>query len=214
MHFVTSKSTKKNSVQCRRQSGNTLMGIIIGLVIGLGIAVIVALVINKASTPFTNKNGKTDKADLPLAQMQDPNKPLYGNKDAVSLAAKEVAASKAVEAAKPADALSAAANAAAAAPASVAAQAAPIAASKPDVADDKYIYFLQIGAFKEVADAESARAKLAMVGVEAAVSEKSGDNGVLHRVRVGPFESFDAMNKMRAKLSENSVETAIVRSAK
>jgi cell division protein FtsN len=206
----------KSANQFARQSGNTLTGIIIGLVIGLSIAVIVALVINKASTPFTNKNGKSDKADLPVTQMQDPNKPLYGNKDAVSLAAKEVAASKAAEAAKPADALAAAASAATA-PASTAATPAvpaPTTASKPEASDDKYIYFLQIGAFKEVADAESARAKLALVGVEAAVSEKAGENGVLHRVRVGPFDSFDAMNKMRAKLSENSVETAIVRSAK
>jgi cell division protein FtsN len=206
----------KSANQFARQSGNTLTGIIIGLVIGLSIAVVVALVINKASTPFTNKNGKSDKADLPVTQMQDPNKPLYGNKDAVSLAAKEVAASKAAEAAKPADALAAAASAATA-PASTAATPAvpaPTTASKPEASDDKYIYFLQIGAFKEVADAESARAKLALVGVEAAVSEKAGENGVLHRVRVGPFDSFDAMNKMRAKLSENSVETAIVRSAK
>lgn len=205
----------KSANQFARQSGNTLTGIIIGLVIGLSIAVVVALVINKASTPFTNKNGKSDKADLPVTQMQDPNKPLYGNKDAVSLAAKEVAASKAAEAAKPADALAAAASAATT-PASTAATpaATPTTASKPEASDDKYIYFLQIGAFKEVADAESARAKLALVGVEAAVSEKAGENGVLHRVRVGPFDSFDAMNKMRAKLSENSVETAIVRSAK
>ena len=204
----------KGAGNFRRQSGNTLTGIIIGLVIGLSIAVIVALVINKASTPFTNKNGKSDKADIPLTQMQDPNKPLYGNMDAVSQAAKEVAASKAAENTKPTDALSAAANAAA--PASVAAvSTAPVtAASKPEVADDKYIYYLQVGAFKEVADAESARAKLAMIGVEANVSDKASDNGVLHRVRVGPFDSFDGMNKMRAKLSENSVETAVVRSAK
>jgi cell division protein FtsN len=214
MDIGSNKRALRSANQFTRQSGNTLTGIIIGLVIGLSIAVIVALVINKASTPFTNKNGKTDKADLTATQMQDPNKPLYGNKDAVSQAAKEVAASKAAEAARPADALSAAASAAAAAPASVATAANPVAASKPETADDKYIYFLQIGAYKEIADAESARAKLAMVGVEANVSEKTGDNGVLHRVRVGPFDSFDAMNKMRAKLSENSVETAIVRSAK
>lgn len=203
-------STMKNIRKFGRQSGNTLTGIIIGLVIGLSIAVIVALVINKASTPFTNKNGKSDKTDLPLAQMQDPNKPLYGNKDAVSQAAKEVAANKTAESTKPADALSAAANAAAPAPTATPAT----AASKPEVVDDKYIYFLQIGAFKEAADAESARAKLAMIGVEANVSDKASDNGVLHRVRVGPFDSFDGMNKMRAKLSENSVETAVVRSAK
>jgi cell division protein FtsN len=197
-----------------RQTGNTLTGIIIGLVIGLSIAVIVALVINKAATPFTNKNGKSDKPDAPATQMLDPNKPLYGNKEAVNQAAKEVAANKTADSAKPAaDALQAAASAANPAPVATSVPAVTTA-SKPEVADEKYIYFLQVGAFKEVADAESARAKLAMVGVEANVSDKASDNGVLHRVRVGPFDSFDAMNKMRAKLSENSVETAVVRSAK
>ncbi|WP_395010919.1 SPOR domain-containing protein, partial [Undibacterium sp.] len=203
----------KNTNQLGRQSGNTLTGIIIGLVIGLSIAVIVALVINKASTPFTNKNGKNEKSDVTAAQMLDPNKPMYGNKDAVNQAAKEVAASKPSDNAKPVDAL----EAAMAANPALAVTATPVAAStgaKSEAVDDKYIYFLQIGAFKEVTDAESARAKLAMIGVEANVTDKAGSNGVLHRVRVGPFDSFDAMNKMRAKLSENSVETAIVRSAK
>ena len=190
----------------QRQAGSTLTGIIIGLVIGLAIAVVVALVITKTPTPFTNKNGKSDKTDLPVAQMQDPNKPLYGSKDAVNQAAKEVAGSKAAEAIKPAPPVGA--------PASVAAVAAAVAASKPEVADDKYIYYLQIGAFKEIAEAESARAKLALVGVEASVSEKNNDGNILHRVRVGPFDHVDAMNKMRAKLSESGVDTAIVRSAK
>lgn len=213
MYFSTHKSIMKNTNQLDRQSGNTLTGIIIGLVIGLSIAVIVALVINKASTPFTNKNGNAEKADVTAAQMLDPNKPMYGNKDAVNQAAKEVAASKTSESAKPADAL----EAAMAANPALAATATPAVATTPatsDAVDDKYIYFLQIGAFKEAADAESARAKLAMIGVEANVTDKANDNGVLRRVRVGPFDSFDAMNKMRAKLSENSVETAIVRSAK
>jgi cell division protein FtsN len=195
----------------QRQSGSTLTGIIIGLVIGLGIAVVVALVITKAATPFTNKNGKSDKVDLPVTQMQDPNKPLYGSKDAVAQAAKEVAGTKATEALKPV-AVAGAPASTAATPATPAAQA--VAAPKPEVVDDKYIYFLQIGAFKEIAEAESARAKLALVGVEASVSEKNNDGAVLHRVRVGPFDHVDAMNKMRAKLSENGVDTAIVRSAK
>lgn len=194
-----------------QQRGNTLVGIIIGLVIGLSIAVVVALVINKAATPFTNKNAKSEKTDVPVAQMQDPNKPLYGSKDAVAQAAKEVAASKAAEAAGVLKALDPAAN-----PANVPVSAASTAVAAPvvpAVAEDKFIYHLQIGAFKEVADAEAARAKLALIGIEASLTEKSGDGGSLHRVRVGPFDS-DAMNKMRARLSENGVESVIVRSAK
>ncbi|MBY0573127.1 MAG: SPOR domain-containing protein, partial [Undibacterium sp.] len=164
----------------RRQYGNTLTGIIIGLVIGLSIAVVVAFVINKASTPFTNKNGKSDKPDAPVTQMQDPNKPLYGSKDAAIQAAKEVAISKAQEASKVAELK---ANPASTAIVASVAASAPVA----PVAEDKNIYFLQIGAFKEAADAENARAKLALVGMDASVTEKTTDAGTLHRVRVGPL---------------------------
>ena len=218
-----------------RQQGNTLTGLIIGLVIGLGIAVAVALLITKSSTPFTNKGIKTDKPDQPVTQLQDPNKPLYGNKDATKEAAKEFAkdSNAPVKTADPAPVPATAT----ATPATVAPPAAkPVeakadtkpatdktAADKPekspdvaktDAADDKYIYFLQAGAFKDQADAESARAKLALVGFEAKVSEKTSDTGTMYRVRVGPFNNAESMNKTRTKLSDNGVDVAVVRTVK
>lgn len=198
-----------HQVNLPRQNGGTLMGMVIGLVIGLGIAVAVALLITKSSTPFTNKNGKADKSDAPVTQMQDPNKPLYGNKDAVKDAAKDFA--KAIDSSKaemkpeiksvpPA--------------AEIPELKTAESASKADAAEDKYIYYLQTGAFREAADAESARAKLALIGFEARISEKPSDNGNLYRVRIGPFTQLETMNRMRTKLSENSVDVAVVRTAK
>lgn len=207
------KTTINNNAQCKRvlrQQGNTLIGIIIGLIIGLSVAVLVAYMINKSSTPFSNKNSKT--VEVAPVQMQDPNKPMYGSKEAVTQAAKEVVtnaaeASKAAQNAnkipevkpdaKPVDATATAAS-----------------VVKVDAADDKYIYFLQIGAFKDQLDAEALRAKLALIGMEASVSEKAADTGTLYRVRIGPFDHIEAMNKMRTKLTENSVDTVIVRTAK
>src|SRR3954466_15379006 len=73
-----------------KQQGNTLTGLIIGLIIGLAIAVVVALAITKGSTPFTDKSGKAGKPAEPTAgQISDPNKPLYGGKDAAREANKE-----------------------------------------------------------------------------------------------------------------------------
>jgi len=77
--------------------------------------------------------------------------------------------------------------------------------------DDKWIYYLQVGAFRDQADAENARAKLALLGMEARVSEKQSDNGSLYRVRLGPFAQLDVMNRVRTKLAENSVDAALVR---
>ena len=89
-----------------------------------------------------------------------------------------------------------------------------IATAKTDSADDHWIYYLQIGAFREQAEAESARARLALQGFEAKVSERPSDNGSLYRVRIGSFSSLETMNRMRSKLSDSGISTAVVRSAK
>ncbi|WP_308923800.1 SPOR domain-containing protein [Janthinobacterium sp. J1-1] len=228
----------------RRQQGNTLVGIIIGLVVGLGIAVVVALVISKGNSPFTDKSGKVGKSLEPTAgQIADPNKPMYGNKEAAREAARDFskeprelalpgqitapAAPATTPRPPPPDALqeligtlkdkpapkAATATAPAAAPAA-AAPAAPPAQAKADAAGDKWIYYLQAGAFHEMADAESTRGKLALLGFEAAISDRSTDAGVLHRVRIGPFNQVDAMNRARTKLSDNGIDVAVVRNSK
>ena len=220
----------------RRQQGNTLVGIIIGLVVGLGIAVVVALVISKGNSPFTDKSGKVGKSTEPTAgQIADPNKPMYGNKEAAREAARDFskeprelalpgqitapAAPATTPRPPPPDALQEligtlkdkpAPKAAAPAPA----PAAPPPQAKADAAGDKWIYYLQAGAFHEMADAESTRGKLALLGFEAAISDRSTDAGVLHRVRVGPFNQVDAMNRARTKLSDNGIDVAVVRNSK
>ncbi|WP_460829708.1 SPOR domain-containing protein, partial [Massilia agilis] len=93
-----------------------------------------------------------------------------------------------------------------------AAPAAPAAA--PAAGGDGYVYYLQAGAFREMADAESAKAKLALLGFEASISDRTSDSGVLHRVRMGPYNQVEAMNKARAKLLDSGVDVAIVRNQK
>ncbi|MFD2274116.1 hypothetical protein ACFS07_32405 [Undibacterium arcticum] len=74
--------------QNTQQQGGTLLGLIIGLIIGLAIAVVVAMAITKTSLPFSNKPGKADRStDQEI--VSDPNKPLYGNKDATRQVAKD-----------------------------------------------------------------------------------------------------------------------------
>jgi len=226
----------------RQQEGNTLVGFIIGLVIGLVIAVVVALSITKGQTPFTDKAPKNGKpTDEASGQIADPNKPMYGNKEAVKKANSEFEREAAKQA--PADQLqkvvdniqaqgqAPAKTPAAPAPAPAAAPAATSPAAPPPVnsaappaqaaapapalpGEDKFVYYLQAGAFREVGDAENTRAKLALLGFEATVSDRATDAGVLHRVRMGPFTQVEAMNKVRAKLSENGIDVAVVRNQK
>jgi cell division protein FtsN len=63
-------------------------------------------------------------------------------------------------------------------------------------------------------EAENTRARLALLGFEAAVTDRNTDNGLLHRVRVGPFGGLEAMNRVRAKMAENGVDVAVVRNQK
>lgn len=196
-----------------RQQGGTIVGMIIGLIIGLGIALGVAMVITKTPTPFTDKSGRQKPTSPTANQTSDPNKPMYGNKAAIKDAARDFAK-------EPAPANTAAPQAASDKIVEVKADAKP--AEKKPVAgaeqaenpDDKWSYYLQAGAFRESADAEAIRAKLALIGVEAKISERQADTGVLYRVRVGPFAQLDAMNRVRGKLSDNGVDAAVVRVAK
>ena len=87
-------------------------------------------------------------------------------------------------------------------------------AAKSDAADEKWIYYLQAGAFREPTDAENAKAKLALMGFEANISERPSDNGPLYRVRVGPFRQLEVMTRARGKLSDNGIDVAVVRTAR
>jgi cell division protein FtsN len=210
----------------RRQRGGTFLGIIVGLVVGLGIAVAVALMITKSPIPFTNsRNIRPERAPDPAAdQVADPKKLLYGSKEAARQVARDQANAAAANAAVPNGAVPGVPPAvvtpapAPALPPGVPKAAEPknqvnsasTTAPKSD-GDDKWIYYLQAGAFRDQADAENARAKLALLGMEARVSEKQSDNGSLYRVRLGPFNQLEAMNRVRSKLAENSVDAALVR---
>lgn len=202
-----------------KQAGGTFLGIIIGLIIGLGIAVGVAVTINKTPIPFVDRGFKPNK-DPEAGQMPDLNKSLYGNREAAKQAAREFQKEEPAVSAEPAAAAQATAPATpvtpaaqAKAPAADKAKPAEAAAAAKDGAagEEKWSYYLQAGAFREQADAENAKAKLALLGVESSISERSADTGTLYRVRVGPFSQVDAMNRIRSKLSENGVDVAVVR---
>lgn len=216
----------------KHQAGGTVMGVIIGLIIGLSIAVWVAMTILKTPLPFVDKLGKQTK---PAGELGDPNKTLPGGarERRERMADPEQAEAAGTQLSKPAPP----ALVAAPAPAPAKKAPEPVAASelpsKPPVversrleknlvvttpaeqaaagADEKFTYYLQAGAFRELADAESTKARLALMGVAASVAERRSELGSLYRVRIGPFTEVDAMNRARTRLSDNGVDAAVVR---
>lgn len=76
---------------------------------------------------------------------------------------------------------------------------------------DPFSYFVQAGAFKSPEDAEAQRAKLAMMGMAADVSEREQSGRTVFRVRLGPFNDKAMADATREQLETNGVEAALVR---
>jgi cell division protein FtsN len=76
---------------------------------------------------------------------------------------------------------------------------------------DPFDYFVQAGAFRTQADADAQRAKLAMLGWEARVSEREQNGRAVFRVRVGPFTKRDDAEQLKEKLDGAGLESALVR---
>lgn len=179
----------------RRMRGGTLLGFMIGLIVGLSIAVVVAIFVTRAPVPFVNKaNRAPERAIEPKSQAEapDPNAPLYSK----SRPGPEPA-SPAAPAGSP--------------PVAVAPPTAPPAAAPDSKADDRATYLLQAGAFRSSSEAESMKAKLALIGFEARVLTADVNGQTMYRVRIGPYAQLDAMNRARARLAENGIEASVVR---
>lgn len=219
-----------------RQAGGTIMGVIIGLIVGLSIAVWVAMTILKTPLPFVDKIGKQAQ---PAGDLGDPNKTLPGGArerrermaDPEQVESTAATATFTKSAPVPTSAPLPAAAPAKKTPEPVAidpygkppvierpkAEKNVIVATPAEQAaaaagtDEKFTYYLQAGAFRELADAESTKARLALMGVAASVAERRSELGSLYRVRIGPFTEVDAMNRARTRLSDNGVDAAVVR---
>jgi cell division protein FtsN len=212
----------------KQQRGGTLLGFIIGAVVGLGAALAVAVYVTKVPVPFVNK-GPSRSADQDVEESRknkdwDPNAPLYGKNPA-----KPVAPPANAESTPPAPAPMPAASVAE--PQDRAAAAAvPKTEIKPAVSADPlgdlakaragsapvepFIYFVQVGAFRNAEDAESQRAKLSLGGIEARVTEREQSGRAVFRVRVGPFDRREDADKSKERLEATGLDTAMVRVAR
>jgi cell division protein FtsN len=89
-------------------------------------------------------------------------------------------------------------------------KAAAKAADKAGVSAD--LYFVQAGAFQNPADADNLKARLALIGLMASVEPASlPDRGTWYRVRLGPYNQLEEINRVRATLAQNGVDASLVR---
>jgi len=72
-------------------------------------------------------------------------------------------------------------------------------------------YVLQAGSYKNFADADRVRAKLALQGVESKVQKVSVDSDTWHRIRSGPISNLNELNRLRSILRKADVDVLVIR---
>ncbi len=65
---------------------------------------------------------------------------------------------------------------------------------------------LQVGSFQSPADADSLKARLALLGLEARIQTAELNNGTWHRVQLGPFASNTKLSRAKNLLIENKID--------
>ena len=195
----------------KQQRGSTFLGFILGLLVGLGLALAVAVYVTKVPILLFNKaansNASQDANELEKNRDWDPNAPLYGKNPA--------------KPAGPAEAIVTApgANPTESKPAVTAdplgdlvkARAKSSATSAQAGTPDPFTYFIQVGAFRTLEDAEAQRAKLSLAGIETKISEREQSGRTVYRVRMGPFDKREEADTAKARLDGAGIETALVR---
>ena len=218
----------------KSQRGGFALGLIVGLLVGLALALAVALYITKVPVPFVNKvphrSAEQDAAEAARNKDWDPNAPLAGKnaaRPASSAAsgrvvgvtpppAAETGSAPAAAAVKPAATVASAAASSARAsrdPAAILAGV-PVAASSPRSTasgPEAFVYFVQAGAYSRAEDAEQQRARLAMLGLDARVTEREQSGRTVYRVRLGPFDLRAEAEATQQRLADAKVEANLVR---
>ncbi|MCC7326995.1 MAG: SPOR domain-containing protein [Burkholderiales bacterium] len=215
----------------RRSGGGTLIGVFIGLVLGLGLAAGVAYYLMKANGPFPvpagakeartaprepAKTARADKSD-PAAEkprfdfykilpgIEEPKMTTDARKSAdraIVDQAKAGAAEKAPE--RPLD------KAMAKVPDKAPDKAAPAATTSATKLPERF--WLQAGSFASESDAENLKARLAFAGWQASVQQGTvPDKGIRFRVRLGPYDNTDELNRMRNDLTKSGFDVAVIK---
>ena len=80
---------------------------------------------------------------------------------------------------------------------------------KPAAGDGPY--HLQVGSFRKRGEADGMKARVALLGLQAAVETVTLDGDIWHRVRLGPYREQGRLREVRRRLRENRIEAIPVR---
>lgn len=71
-------------------------------------------------------------------------------------------------------------------------------------------YVVQAGAFPNFAEADKVKARLALLGVVSEIQTADANGTTFHRVRIGPINNLNELNRLRARLQQNGIEYLVI----
>ena len=227
MNRSSVKPSSRNSrpAPARRSArGGTLIGIFIGLIIGLGMAAGVAFWLMRNNPAFQAQNNvresskdatKATRADTSEKPRFDFYKILPGTEEPKFQAERKaevrpdralVGEAKEKQAPKPAD------IAPPTAPPRPPEKVASAEPSKSPTAKSGDRFWLQAGSFAGESEAENLKARLALAGWEATVQQgMMPDKAVRYRVRLGPYDNADELNRIKTELGKRGFDAAVIK---
>lgn len=219
----------------KSSGGSTMYGVLAGLLIGLGLAAGVAYYVVKAPMPFMDKASRSpDEQSVPDPRnAPDPNSAL-GTRDTGPVTAPsspdqptgQAVAALPGQGTPPAtgapkqngDALGSliatltpAPNAATKPSQGASTGGSTSAGRTESTSASSGPYYLQVGSFRVLEDAEALRAKIILMGMQVEIQRAEVNGLQVNRVRVGPFARIDDMNQTRIRLGQEKIPTAVVR---
>ncbi len=72
-------------------------------------------------------------------------------------------------------------------------------------------FMLQAGSFRNAADADQLKARLALLGAVANVQSVTVDGVTWHRVRVGPVQGAREADQLRRRLQDNGIDVLVLK---
>lgn len=187
----------------KRARGGFLLGVVLGVVLGLGLALGVAFYLNKTPLPFSPR-AKSDAADSAAAKSSTIAGMPQGSTQLPSFSAVTPAEKPRFDFYK---ILPGGEE-----PVTDKELAARARGAKPPPSSVRELYFIQVGAFQNPADADNHKAQLAIIGLESNVEPTTlPDKGTWYRVRIGPFTKVEDINRVRQTLAQNGIKSNLVK---
>ena len=71
-------------------------------------------------------------------------------------------------------------------------------------------YVVQAGAFPDLAEADKVKRKLSLLGVVSEIQRAEANGAIFHRVRIGPIDNLDELNRLRVRLRANRIDYVVI----